>query len=342
MDVSPSSAIDARCSTLAADYYRLAGKSGTAPLSAEGCCTTARVSTGSDDPAAGCRGPRTRLLRRCAGHRRRLRRFQLRHFPADGDYLIEVRDVNYDGGREPTSTACGLAIFPLITSVSPLGGRQGSTMAFNIEAAAAEMLGGDVSLAVPGDRLRAWINVKYPRGALARDSFRSCAPIWMNALKPNPTIHPRPRTRSAFPAPSPGISTNPASPLTSNSRPGKASKFPSAAWRKLIGSRAVLSLQVLAADGTKIAPSQKADGPDDAALEPHRFPRREFIDIVARELAGSAGPGMFYRLEIREVKPGFSLAVDTDVINAGGWAIVQDFRDPASRRNFTWGRSRCR
>jgi len=78
-------------------------------------------------------------------------------------------------------------------------------------------------------------------------------------------------------------------------------------------------------------------GPEDASIEA-AIPSDGTYLICARELSRGGGPGMYYRLEIRPINPGFTLSADTDVLNTtvGGSAKLKitalrgDYNGPIS------------
>ena len=203
-------------------------------------------------------------------------------------------------------------------------------MTFHLLGAAAEALG-DATVTLPGDASPAWVNAKFPHGQGSGFARVICSDLDEQVeTKPNST--PKNANRVTIPTAITGRFTTAGELAYFELQAKEGERLSIQGQTRAIGSRAALSLQLLDAESRIVAES-KADGPEDGAILA-TIPASGVYRVVARELAGAAGPGMFYRLEIREVTPGFSLSVETDAVNA---VAGQSFKMKvtASRRNYT-------
>lgn len=323
--VSSGVAIDGACEPLAADYYRIAGKkdqriaieafaqrmgSRMDPMIRLLDATGSELVYCDDSPGAGsdCRFSYT--------------------FPADGDYTIELRDVNYEGGAE-YRYLLRVGDFPIVTNAFPLSGKHGAEMKFQLEGSDCESLK-PIAMKLPADKPRIWIGAKFPQGVGS-----ALVPVMVSDLEDISDVGYRHSTASpvlGLPFAVSGHFQKPREAPAFAFAASSGQKVAVRGFTRSIGSSAHLSLQLLASDGKEIAAS-KVVGTDDGSVE-GTIPADGTYLVRARELSGDAGPGMYYRLEVRPVQPGFALSVETEQLNvaAGGSTRI---KVTAARRDYT-------
>jgi hypothetical protein len=305
--VSTPIAIDCACEPLAADCYRIAGRKGQRL-----CAEIVAQRLGSrmdaimrlldssgrelvycdDSPGAGS-DPQFACT-----------------FPADGNYTLEVRDVNYDGGPE-YRYRLRLGNFPIVTCAFPPAGQRGSKATFTLEGPGCESLT-PLTVAVPNDRLRLWLGAKLSQGQGSALTPLLCSDLEERVeVEPNDSL--RNATKVAFPGAVSGHFQQRGDSDFYQFHASGGSKISIRGFTREIGSPANLSLQLLDSKAKLLAES-KVNGPDEASIEAIVASDGDYF-VCARELSGGGGPAMVYRLELRPIKAGFSLSTDVEVLN---------------------------
>jgi len=315
--VSAPVAIDGACEPSASDYYRITGKKGQR-LSAE--VFAQRIGSRmdamlrlldlsgreliycDDAPGAGS-DPRFAFI-----------------FAADGDYILEIRDVNYEGGAE-YRYRLRLGDFPIAACAFPLAGRTATKTTFTLEGPGCDALA-PLALTLPSDLPRTWLGASFSRGQGSAIVPVLCSDLdEMVESEPNDT--PLKATKITFPGAVSAHFRSPGDTDYFQFRAVGGRKIMIQSFARDIGSPANVSLQLLSANG-KLITESKVTGPEDASIEA-AIPGDGIYLIRARELSGAGGPGMYYRIELRPLRPGFTLSTDTDVLNAslGGSAKLK-------------------
>ncbi|HEX4795990.1 MAG TPA: hypothetical protein VH370_19535 [Humisphaera sp.] len=323
--VSSGVAIDGACEAVAADFYKLHASKGQR-ISAE--VVAQRMGSKMD--------PMIRLLD-SGGHELVYCddspgagsdcRFAYA-FAADGDYILEVRDVNYEGGAE-YRYRLRVGDFPIISSVFPPVAKGGTETSFHLEGIGCETLP-PISMMMPAEVSRAWLDSKFPSGqgsALASVLTSDLSDITESGRNDSPGA----ADRISVPGAANGHFLKTGAPHYFQFHADKGQKFSIRGLAREIGSPASVSLLLLKSDGTKLAESKVA-GPEDASLEAAIPADGDYV-ICARELSGQGGPEMVYRIEIRPVQPGFSLSVESEQLNAAAGESVT-LKVTAMRRDY--------
>lgn len=297
-------AVEGTCQSMAMDYYRFTGKKGQR-VSAE--IVAQRIGARMDS-----------LLRLLDARGRELAynddspgagsdsRFSV-VLPADGDYFLEVRDVNYDGG-EAYRYHLRVGNFPLIASAFPAGAQAGHETEFHFDCADGQTLP----------------PVKFtPASGLSRQFVSVCtAPGQGSGFVPifvddGPQVVERERNDS--PSSAMPISV----PTTINGRldhPGdrdyysfhakRDQRLTFAAQTRSIGSPASVRLTIFNSDGAQLGVS-KPEGPDDGSVA-FTAPSDGIYKLLVEDLTDAAGRGSVYRIRAGGAVNGFSLNVDSD------------------------------
>ena len=251
-------------------------------------------------------------------------------FDTTGKYVLEVRDINYQGGGN-YHYRLRIGDFPCVTVPYPMGVQAGvaSTVHFagpDVD----EVLPIDVHVAE--DPLLSTVNVGAKRRAGAASGFAILAVGRGEELlehEPNDTAAQANRVtlgtclngrfesaddvdRFVFPA-------------------KKDQRFVFAGITRRQGSPAYLVLQLLNPNGGEVA-SAEYDGSTDGAIN-YTFPADGDYTLVVKDLAGQNGNPFAYRIDVQPWQPGFSLTASTDTLNVPveGTAIVTV---TASRRQY--------
>jgi len=299
-------AVEGTCQSMAMDYYRFTGKKGQR-VSAE--IVAQRLGARMDS-----------LLRLLDSRGRELAynddspgagsdsRFSI-ILPADGDYFLEVRDVNYDGGAE-CRYHLRVGNFPLIASAFPAGAQAGHETEFHFDCA-------------DGQTLRP---VKFtPAAGLSRQFIIVCTALGQGSGFVPIFVDDGPQVVEREPNDSPSSAMAISIPTTINGRldhPGDrdyysfhangGERLMFAAQTRSIGSPASIRLVVSNSDGGQIATS-KPEGPDDGSIA-FTAPSEGIYKLLIEDLTNAAGRGSVYRIRAGGLANGFSLSADSDKI----------------------------
>ncbi len=299
-------AVEGTCQSMAIDYYRFTGKKGQR-VSAE--IVAQRLGARMDS-----------LLRLLDSRGRELAynddspgagsdsRFSI-IVPADGNYFLEVRDVNYDGG-EACRYHLRVGNFPLIASAFPAGAQAGTEAEFHFDC-------------VDGETFPA---VKFtPAPGLNRQFISVCtAPAQGSGFVPI-LVDDGPQVAEHEPDDSPSSAMSISIPTTINGgldRPGdrdyysfhakRDERFTFSAQTRSIGSPASVRLTVYNSDGAQLGVS-KPEGPDDGSVA-FTAPSDGIYKLLVEDLTDAAGRGSVYRIRTGGPANGFSLSVDSDKV----------------------------
>lgn len=316
-------AVEGACEPLAHDYYRIAGKRGRR-VSIE--VVAARLGSQLDpvlrlldasgrelawaDDTAGAGGD-------C----------RLAHtFAADGEYLIELRDVNYDGGSA-YRYRLRIGDFPLPVVPFPLGGKRGTVGAFMPLGDRGD--GAPVALAAiaPGAQRTpvSW------RGAGGSGFAGVIAGDLDETVEAEPNDVPASATPLAVPTAVSGRFESAGDVDVYRLALRKGERWSFRARSRSLGSPCDPVLQLLRPGGAKVAES-KVEGAADAALDA-TAPEEGVYLLRVRELTGAAGPALGYRIEAEPYRPGFLLSVDADKVDARARGEFE-LKVTASRRDY--------
>ncbi|MEZ0265706.1 MAG: hypothetical protein ACAI43_13330 [Phycisphaerae bacterium] len=240
--------------------------------------------------------------------------------PADGRYVITIRDAEYGGAAE-LRYRLRLGDFPAVTAAFPAGGNRGRHTAYEFTGPGGTTVARHPT-SQPAFGSRAQVAVKDPAGRSA-----SVVPI-VSGLVPEAladTNHSR-RGELALPIPAGVIGRFMPAATTSHSFTfdlKKDQKLAVRARTRAINSPAVLRLELLGPDRAKVAESKPANA-DDGLLDATATADGQHTLIVS-ELTGATGPAHVYQLHLDLVQPGFTLDTETDglTVKPGGSAKLK-------------------
>ncbi|MEQ2006435.1 MAG: pre-peptidase C-terminal domain-containing protein [Limisphaerales bacterium] len=250
-------------------------------------------------------------------------------FAAGGDYLIEVRDINFGGGSD-YRFRLRVGDFPLASLPFPAAVTAGASATFAFVGPQVDRLK-LVTATAPADAMRLALSAKFPGGkssafvsalvtditefadAEPNDSAETATPFTLPAGLNGRFLKPKDRDFWKFEA-----------------KKGQRVLF--TAETRSIGSASEVMLQLRDTKGTAIANSSVND-PGEGSVT-NTIPADGTYFLVVDELIRRGGPQHAYRIEAKLLEPGFTLDTDVDKVEAapGGSFIV---KVNATRRDFT-------
>lgn len=247
---------------------------------------------------------------------------QITHtFPQAGRYLVEVRDIRYQGGGNHRYRL-RIGDFPCVTVPYPLAAQRGTDASIHFAGSFIEGLP-PLALKVPSDPAAGWINVGARFTGGQSSGFATLAlSDGTELLESEPNDTPEQSNRVEL-----GASLNGRLEL-----PGDVDRFVFAARKgqkfmftgitRSQGSPTDLFLQLLKADGAKLAEAEDTP-PGDGAID-ITFPEDGDYTLVVEDLNRRGGGQFVYRIEAAESQPQVLLSAAADHLNipAGGTAGI--------------------
>lgn len=231
---------------------------------------------------------------------------------AAGEYLLEVRDVRFQGNGDWTYCV-EVSARPFPTSVHPLAVAAGTTPGLELFTGGAAALG-PVPVAIPADAPAGPLRVApVADGTALADVGVLVTPLPIVVEGPRAADAPLP---VAVPAAVAGRidAEGQADRHAFTARAGEAFAFEVFARRA--GSFLDAQLRVLRADGTALADADDATfervSSADPLLENWSAPADGEYLVEVRDVHGRGGPGYPYALTLTRFEPGFTLEADTD------------------------------
>jgi len=232
-------------------------------------------------------------------------------FAADGRYLIELRDVNYEGGPQ-YRYRLRVGDFPLVTAPFPLAGKRATEARFEFEGPDAQLLA-PVTVKLPSDSPQVSIGAKSPHGqGSGFVSILCCDREDFVAAKPNHT--PLTAARVEIPAAISGRLTERGARDFYEFHAAKGDRLAIRGQTRSLGSGCDLLLRLLKSDGTKLFESNPTSA-DEGTLDV-TIPDEGVYQLVIEDINHGGGPGMVYRVEIEPAQRDFTLSVDNEKVDA--------------------------
>ena len=254
-------------------------------------------------------------------------------FDQTGDYLIEVRDIRFQGS-ENHFYRLRIGDFPIATAPYPMGGRRGSEI--------------EVQLAGPQASSIERRTVKIPQAAgLDRMSIQAKTNKGQSSSFVNFEIHDTLEALEAEPNNLADQATPVPLPVSLNGRlhrPGdqdvwkflvrKGDRFVFEGLTRRLGSPTDLYMILQKADGTQLATADDS-GKTDGVIN-HTFADDGEHRLLIEDLNRRGGPEHVYRIRVRPYQPAFQLTANVQKVDIpqGGVATVtviaqrQDYNGP--------------
>ena len=250
-------------------------------------------------------------------------------FAAGGNYLIEVRDINFGGGSD-YRFRLRVGDFPLASLPFPAAVKASASATFAFVGPQVDKLK-PVTATAPADATRVALSAKFPGGkssafvsalvtdttefaeAEPNDSAETATPFTLPGGLNGRFLKPKDRDFWKFEA-----------------KKGQRVLF--TAQTRSIGSASELMLQLRDAKGTAISSSSPNDAGEGSVT--NTIPSDGTYFLVVDELIRRGGPQHAYRIEAELLTPGFILDTDVDKVEAvpGGSFTV---KVNATRRDYT-------
>jgi hypothetical protein len=303
----PPVAIDGACDELSFDYYKFSAKKGQR-ISFE----VAAQRLGSRlDPVMRLLDAKGRELEYCDDDGVGADSRFTHRFAASGEFFLEIRDVNYQGGPQ-YRYRLRVGNFPLATVAFPLGGRQGTIAKLAFAGPSVERVK-PVTVSLPTNTMRLSVGLKFP-GAQG-SSFVNVTSSGMEEVTES-----EPNDSPAYPSKI-GI------PVVINGRFAAAQdrdlfQFDAQKDQRLVfhgktrslGSPCDLFMQLQKLDGSKLVEA-KLTGADEGTIT-NTFKEAGTYFLMLEELNQRGGADLAYRVEVEALRPGFALSVETEKVEA--------------------------
>lgn len=250
-------------------------------------------------------------------------------FAAGGDFLIEVRDINFGGGSD-YRFRLRVGDFPLASLPFPSAVKAGAKSTFEFVGPQVDKLK-PVSDTAPADATRLPLSAKFPGGksstfvaALVTDTAEFAE------TEPNDTADSA--TPFTLPAGLNGRFLKPKDRDFWKFDAKKGQRVLFTAQTRSIGSPSEVMLQLRDAKGTAIASSSPNDAGEGSVT--NTIPADGTYFLVVDELIRRGGPQHAYRVEAALLSPGFTLETDVEKVAA---APGDSFtvKVTATRRDFS-------
>ncbi len=226
--------------------------------------------------------------------------------PADGDYLLELRDNQFRGGGR---YRLRVGDFPLVSSPYPLGGRFGSTMRFRFSGPLADTAA-PVFLRLPDDGPsgRQTIGAKLPNGQSSGMATIVTSRL-PDIVEAEPNNDLKIATLISLPCAVNGTfqEAHDRDYYQFAATKGQAMQFN--AVSRSLGSPSYLIMRLLNSEGGQLAETPINDA-DETSVS-FTFPADGMYGLLVQDLLGRGGPEYAYRVEM-ELSDGFSLTLKQD------------------------------
>ncbi len=232
-------------------------------------------------------------------------------FADDVQCRIEIRDAAYEGSPGHRYRL-RVGDFPLAVVPFPLGGKRGSAGLFTLLGNGCDSLP-PVIVTVPPGGQRVALSRRGTAGG--GSGFASViAGDFDETVEAEPNDSPQTATPVAWPAAVNGRLQAPGDVdwYKLALRKGERVSFTSAT--RGAGSPCDLSMSLQTQDGRTVGRS-KPDAATDASFDA-TAPEDGTYWLRVEEIARAGGPSLAYRVEVDRYRPGFTLAVETDTVNA--------------------------
>ncbi|MBS0207458.1 MAG: PPC domain-containing protein [Planctomycetes bacterium] len=251
-------------------------------------------------------------------------------FEREGDYLLELRDVRYQGS-DRHFYRLRIGDFPLPAAVYPLGIPAGAASSVTGVARDGSMLPAVAVAAQPRDATQVNVPLRYTAGGAA-----SWAGVVVGSRQEQIEWEPNDEVATAAPLTIGGAMNGrfdragDKDYFTFTAKKGEKVRFTGATRR--LGAPTDLYLRLLDAQGKQLAESDDS-GSEEGVLEYTPAADGPYI-LQVEELLGRGGPGFVYRIEAALAEPGFTLVVDADKLDVPQGGVFK-VKVTAVRRDFT-------
>lgn len=242
-------------------------------------------------------------------------------FEKAGEYLVEVRDIRYQGGGNYVYRL-RVGDFPCINVPFPMGAQRGQTIDVTFAGSNVEGLQ-PVNLQIPSDPQREWINVAAKRPGGTSSGFATMSiGDGVEAIEQEPNDDIKQATRVEFGASLNGRFERPGDVDHFVFTAKKGQKLSFAGITRQQGSPTDLVLRLFNAAGAKVSEAEDA-GTLEGVIN-YTFPADGDYTLFVQDLHHRGGSPFAYRIDVAPPETGFVLNAMADSLNVpvGGTAMV--------------------
>src|SRR5438552_7389802 len=248
--------------------------------------------------------------------------------PATGRYVIELRDIGYQGGSK-YRYRLRVGNFPLASAPFPLGARQGAQTKLTFVGRAVDGVR-PVSLRVPENATRVPLNARFPGGKAC--GFVTLAtgrlPEVME-IEPNET--PEKATKIPVPSVVNGRFAKPKDRDWFEFSAGQGQRLVFSGKTRSLGSPCDLFMRLFNADGKQLAEAD-ISGANEGTLT-NKFNEAGTYRLFVEELNRGGEPDYVYRIEVEPFHAGFVLSLETNKVEASSGGSF-GLKVTAARREY--------
>src|SRR5437867_3392801 len=248
--------------------------------------------------------------------------------PATGRYVIELRDIGYQGGSKYWYRL-RVGDFPLASAPFPPGARQGSQTKVMFVGRAVDGVR-PVSLRVPEDATCVRLNARFPGGqACGFVTLATSRLPEVMEIEPNET--PEKATPILVPSVVNGRFAKPNDRDWFEFSAGQGQRLVFSGKARSLGSPCDLFMRLFNADGKQLAEAD-ISGANEGTLT-NKFNEAGKYRLFVEELNRGGEPDFVYRIEVEPFHAGFVLSLETNKVEAASGASF-DLKVTAARREY--------
>ena len=248
--------------------------------------------------------------------------------PANGRYVIEVRDIAYQGGPK-YRYLLRVGNFPLASALFPPGAQQGAQIKVAVAGRAVDGLH-PVSLRVPEHASQVPLNVKFPRGRGSGFVALATGPLpEVTEVEPNETAETA--TKIQIPSVVNGRFAAPKDRDWYEFSASQGERLIFAGKTRSLGSPCDLFMCLFNAAGKQLAEAD-ISGANEGTLT-NKFSEAGTYRLLVEELNRGGEPDFVYRIQVEPFRAGFALDVETNRVEAASGSSFE-IKVTAARREF--------
>ncbi len=318
-------AVDGHCEELSLDYYTFKAKKGQR-VSVE---VVANRLGSPLDPVVRLLNDAGKELAYCdddpaAGSDSRLR-FTC---PATGRYVIELRDIGYQGGPK-YRYRLRVGDFPLASAPFPLGARQGASAKLTFVGRAVDGVR-PVNLLIPEEATCVPLDTRFP-GGQARGFVTLATSRLPEVTETEPNETPETATKIPIPSVVNGRFAKPKDRDWFEFSASQGQRLVFSGRTRSLGSPCDLFMRLFNAEGKQLAEAD-ISGANEGTLT-NKFNEAGTYRLFVEELNRGGAPDYAYRIEVEPFHAGFVLNLETNKVEAASDGSFE-LKISAARREF--------
>lgn len=241
--------------------------------------------------------------------------------PADGQYLIEIRDIRYHGGGDHRYRL-RVGDFPLANTAYPMGGQKGSSPMVTVMGPEPSLPRQNIAIPADPGTEQISVGVKRPGGG-GSALLTMVAGDVPEEVEFEPNDQPDQASVVSLPSAVNGRFDVAKDRDYYQFDVKKGQRFVFRGMTRQLGSPSDIFMQLYKSDGAKLAEAEDA-GTSEGVID-YTFPEDGTLRLMVEDLHRRGGSEFAYRVEIKPFEPGFSLAAEAERLNVpkGGVFVVK-------------------